>query len=157
MVAVIPNWNKVKNLPKLFEYQSSSPHTRQSVPLQYYRGSLPYAHFGTWKKLCYMKFVLVGLYCSPLLMLIPPFQCVAASAKFQLHGRVRHGCLRALNSIRQSFNGTLRDSQICLKPSSFRSIKCKYMIFSPVANLIYHPLLASGGIFALVGDLLQSH
>ena len=32
----------------------------------------PYTHFGTWKKLCYMKFVLVGLYCGPLLMLIPP-------------------------------------------------------------------------------------
>ena len=29
-----------------------------------YRGSLPYAHFGTWKKPCYMKFVLVGLYCG---------------------------------------------------------------------------------------------
>ena len=26
-----------------------------------YRGSPPYAHFGTWKKPCYMKFVLVGL------------------------------------------------------------------------------------------------
>ena len=38
-----------------------------------YRGSLPYAHFGTWKKPCYMKFMLVGLYCGPLLTLIPPF------------------------------------------------------------------------------------
>ena len=37
-----------------------------------YRGFPPYAHFGTWKKLCYMKFVLVGLYCGPLLTLIPP-------------------------------------------------------------------------------------
>ena len=26
-----------------------------------YRGSPPYAHFGTWKKPCYMKLVLVGL------------------------------------------------------------------------------------------------
>ena len=26
-----------------------------------YRGSPPYAHFGTWKKPCYMKFVLVGM------------------------------------------------------------------------------------------------
>ena len=26
-----------------------------------YRGSPPYADFGTWKKPCYMKFVLVGL------------------------------------------------------------------------------------------------
>ena len=34
-----------------------------------YRG--PYAHFETWKKPCYMKFVLVGLYCGPL-VLIPP-------------------------------------------------------------------------------------
>ena len=37
-----------------------------------YRGSPPYAFFGTWKKPCYMKFVLVGLYCGPLLTLIPP-------------------------------------------------------------------------------------
>ena len=37
-----------------------------------YRGSPPYAFFGTWKKTCYMKFVLVGLYCGPLLTLIPP-------------------------------------------------------------------------------------
>ena len=37
-----------------------------------YRGSLPYTHFGTWKKPCYMKLVLVGLYCGPLLTLIPP-------------------------------------------------------------------------------------
>ena len=37
-----------------------------------YRGSPPYAHFGTWKKLCYMKSVLVGLHCGPLLALIPP-------------------------------------------------------------------------------------
>ena len=37
-----------------------------------YRGSPPYAHFGTWKKPCYMKLVLVGLYCGPLLTLIPP-------------------------------------------------------------------------------------
>ena len=36
-----------------------------------YRGSPPYAFFGTWKKPCYMKLVLVGLYCGPLLMLIP--------------------------------------------------------------------------------------
>ena len=28
--------------------------------------------FGTWKKPCYMKLVLVGLYCGPLLTLIPP-------------------------------------------------------------------------------------
>ena len=28
--------------------------------------------FGTWKKMCYMKLVLVGLYCGPLLTLIPP-------------------------------------------------------------------------------------
>ena len=27
-----------------------------------YRGSLPDTHFGTWKKTCYMKLVLVGLY-----------------------------------------------------------------------------------------------
>ena len=31
-------------------------------PIHLYRGSPPYAHFGTWKKPCYMKFVLVGLY-----------------------------------------------------------------------------------------------
>ena len=37
-----------------------------------YRGSPPYAFFGTWKKSCYMKLVLVGLYCGPLLTLIPP-------------------------------------------------------------------------------------
>ena len=37
-----------------------------------YRGSPPYAFFGTWKKTCYMKLVLVGLYCGPLLTLIPP-------------------------------------------------------------------------------------
>ena len=37
-----------------------------------YRGFPPYAFFGTWKKPCYMKFVLVGLYCGPLLTLIPP-------------------------------------------------------------------------------------
>ena len=40
-----------------------------------YRGSPPYAHFGTWKKSCYMNFVLVGLYCGPLLTLIPPLTC----------------------------------------------------------------------------------
>ena len=40
--------------------------------LKYYRGFQPYAHFGTWKKSFYMKFVLVGLYCGLLLMLIPP-------------------------------------------------------------------------------------
>jgi hypothetical protein len=34
-----------------------------------YRGSSPYAHFVTWKKSCYMKFVLVGLCCGPLLTL----------------------------------------------------------------------------------------
>ena len=37
-----------------------------------YRGSPPYAFFGTWNKPCYMKLVLVGLYCGPLLTLIPP-------------------------------------------------------------------------------------
>ena len=37
-----------------------------------YRGSPPYAFFGTWKKSCYMKLVLVGLYYGPLLTLIPP-------------------------------------------------------------------------------------
>ena len=37
-----------------------------------YRGSPSYAFFGTWKKLYYMKLVLVGLYCGPLLTLIPP-------------------------------------------------------------------------------------
>ena len=37
-----------------------------------YRGSPPYTFFGTWKKPCYMKLVLVGLYCGPLLTLIPP-------------------------------------------------------------------------------------
>ena len=37
-----------------------------------YRGSPPYAFFGTWKKLCYMKVVLVGLYCGTLLTLIHP-------------------------------------------------------------------------------------
>ena len=37
-----------------------------------YRGSPQYAFFGTWKKPCYMKLVLVGLYCGPLLTLIPP-------------------------------------------------------------------------------------
>ena len=26
---------------------------------------LTYSHFGTWKKTCYMKFVLVGLYGVP--------------------------------------------------------------------------------------------
>ena len=36
------------------------------------RGFPPYPHFGTWKKSCYMKFLLVGLYCGPLLTLIPP-------------------------------------------------------------------------------------
>ena len=29
--------------------------------LETYRGSLPYAHFGIWKKPCYVKFMLVGL------------------------------------------------------------------------------------------------
>ena len=41
------------------------------LDIKTYRGSPPYAHFGTWKKLCYMKFMLVGLYCCPLLALIP--------------------------------------------------------------------------------------
>ena len=40
-----------------------------------YRGSPPYAFFGTWKKPCYMKLMLVGLYCGPLLTLIPPLTC----------------------------------------------------------------------------------
>ena len=31
------------------------------LQLKIYRGSLPCAHFGTWKKPCYMKFMLVGL------------------------------------------------------------------------------------------------
>ena len=44
---------------------------RKCIPWMY-RGSPPYAFFGTWKKPCYMKLVLVGLYCGPLLMLIPP-------------------------------------------------------------------------------------
>ena len=35
-------------------------------------GPRPYAFFRTWKKPCYMKLVLVGLYCGPLLTLIPP-------------------------------------------------------------------------------------
>ena len=37
------------------------------MPVFQYRGSPPYAHFWTWKKTCYMKFVLVGLYYRPLL------------------------------------------------------------------------------------------
>ena len=44
----------------------------ESFVLASYRGSPPYASFGTWKKPCYMKFVLVGLYSGPLLTLIPP-------------------------------------------------------------------------------------
>ena len=28
-----------------------------------YRGSPSYVHFGTWKNLCYMKFMLKELYC----------------------------------------------------------------------------------------------
>ena len=43
-----------------------------------YRGSPPYTHLGTWKKSCYMKFLLVGLYCGPLLTLIPPLTCTYA-------------------------------------------------------------------------------
>ena len=30
------------------------------LDIKTYRGSPPYAHFGTWKKTCYMKFVLVN-------------------------------------------------------------------------------------------------
>ena len=35
--------------------------TWHACKMQHYRGSSHYAHFGTWKKPCYMKFVLVGL------------------------------------------------------------------------------------------------
>ena len=45
---------------------------RHKPNVKHYRGSPPYTHFGTWKKPCYMKLVLVGLYCGPLLTLIPP-------------------------------------------------------------------------------------
>ena len=49
-----------------------------------YRGSPPYAFFGTWKKPCYMKLMLVGLYCGPLLTLIPPL--TRTSAKKRVSG-----------------------------------------------------------------------
>ena len=48
------------------------PNLCSNISCYKYRGSPPYAFFGTWKKLCYMKLVLVGLYCGPLLTLIPP-------------------------------------------------------------------------------------
>ena len=41
----------------------------------------PYANFGTWKKPCYMKFVLVGLYFGPLLTLIPPLTRTSAKSR----------------------------------------------------------------------------
>ena len=38
--------------------------------------------FGLGKKPCYLKFVLVGLYCGPLLMLIPPLTRVSCNKVF---------------------------------------------------------------------------
>ena len=48
--------------------QVVSYETNQVRYLNMYRVSPTYAHFGTWKKPCYMKLVLVGLYFGPLLM-----------------------------------------------------------------------------------------
>ena len=52
--------------------QISNAGVKKNLDKTQYRGSPPYAYFGTWKKPCYMKLVLVGLYCGPLLTLIPP-------------------------------------------------------------------------------------
>ena len=59
LVQYCPEGSKTAKVQDSFEYLE-------------YRGSPPYAHFGTWKKPCYMKFILVGLYPCPLLSLIPP-------------------------------------------------------------------------------------
>ena len=59
--------HKVKLLDQIFQ-----GNTNIIGMYNLYRGSSPYAHFWTWKKPCYMKLVLVGLYCGPLLSLIPP-------------------------------------------------------------------------------------
>ena len=50
--------------------QISNAGVKKNLDKTQYRGSPPYAYFGTWKKPCYMKLVLVGLYCGPLLTLI---------------------------------------------------------------------------------------
>ena len=52
----------------VLELHSANMHCNRNLALSY-RGSPPYAFFGTWKKPCYMKLVLVGLYCGPLLTL----------------------------------------------------------------------------------------
>ena len=48
LVQYCPDGSKIAKVQDSFEYLE-------------YRGSPPYAHFGSWKKPCYMKFVLAGL------------------------------------------------------------------------------------------------
>ena len=63
--------------------------------LNIYRGSRPYAHCGTLKKPCYMKFLFVGLYCTvadyrrftvqlQLKTLLPCILLLSAAVKVQL-------------------------------------------------------------------------
>ena len=61
-----------KNKPHAPSFRQLILYVIKFLVLTQYRGSPPYAFFGTWKKPCYMKLVLVGLYCGPLLTLIPP-------------------------------------------------------------------------------------
>ena len=51
------------------KYETALGTILENKALQKKMQSPPYAHFGTWKKPYYMKFVLVGLYCGPLLTL----------------------------------------------------------------------------------------
>ena len=62
------SWKSVKRLVSDSQLCYVNHLTSQPAKLSWvliwshYRGSSPYAHFGTWKKPCYMKLVLVGLY-----------------------------------------------------------------------------------------------
>ena len=62
------SWKSVKRLVSdsqlcYVNHLTSQPANLSWVLIwSHYRGSPPYAHFGTWKNPCYMKFMLVGLY-----------------------------------------------------------------------------------------------
>ena len=72
MLALIVVFGKFKRKHGMFWkmnlYFKQCGQTIAKVAISHYRESPPYTHFGTWKKLCYMKFVLVGLAYSPLLL-----------------------------------------------------------------------------------------
>ena len=56
-----------------FSQELDSIHNNGLVSIDY-KESLPYGHFRTWKKTCYMKFLLVGCRGSPT-NANPPLAC----------------------------------------------------------------------------------